>query len=84
MSKSDRTEAQRIGAEASGGGTEGGRRGAQATGRVGAGEAALRVSATACAAGPLGRAREPQASASHVSGGRTDDPAKEAQALCFQ
>jgi hypothetical protein len=36
------------------------------------GEAALRVSAAACAAGPLGRAYEPQARASRVSGGMVD------------
>src|SRR5580692_463517 len=37
--------------------------------------------ATACFVGPLGRACEPQASASGLSGGRGDDPAEEAETL---
>jgi len=43
-------------------------------GGVGAGEAALRVSAAACFAGPLGRACEPQAGGSGISGSEADDP----------
>ena len=81
MSRSRHTEAQMIGALKQ---VEAGRKVedvAREVGGVGAGEATLRVSATACFAGPLGRACEPQASASGVSGGRADDPAEEAETL---
>src|SRR5437867_10246907 len=52
-----------------------------AVGGVGAAEAALRVSAAACAAATKRRASEPQTSASGVSRGRAEPTAQEAQTL---
>src|SRR5438876_8867491 len=50
-------------------------------GGVGAGEAALRVSAAACAAATNRRASEPQPSTSGVSRGRAEPTAQEAETL---
>src|SRR3989442_867286 len=66
MSRSRHTEAQMI----------------AALKQVEAGEAALRVSAIACAAATKRRTSEPQETTSDLPRGGTNDSAEEAQALC--